>query len=175
MNKAIWILAALFALTAGFTDLRWRRIPNWLTYPAVPLAILLHSLAAGWRGGLSSLGGAALGFAILFLFVALRSLGGGDLKLVTALGAFFGPARLIQVLIYTLLINGVIALFMVIWKRRLGKTLRNVAHISAAFFKFHLPGDDMTIDNPEAIKVPFGVAAAIAVLIYASTQPWGKF
>jgi Flp pilus assembly protein protease CpaA len=89
---------------------------------------------------------------------------------VGAMGALFGPKHLLYVLVYTLMINGVMALVLVIWKRRLGKTLRNVAVMSASFFRFHLPGTDMTIDNPEAVKVPFGVAAAIAVLIYVPSQ-----
>jgi len=38
----------------------------------------------------------------------------------------------------------------------------------AAFFSLHLPGSDLTIENPNATKVPFGVAAAIAVLLYTS-------
>ncbi len=170
MNNAIWILSAVFALAAGFTDARWRRIPNWLTYPAVPIAILLHTLADGWHGAKLSLLGTALGLGILLPFVLIRSLGGGDWKLVCALGAFFGPTRLFYVLVYTLLINGIMALVLVIWKRRLGKTLRNVAGMAGAFFRLHLPGADMTIDNPEAVKVPFGVAAAIAVLIYIPAQ-----
>ena len=175
MNKTIWILSAVFALTAGFTDASWRKIPNWLTYPAVPIAILLHALADGWHGAWHSFLGAALGLGVLLPFVLIRSLGGGDWKLVGALGAFFGSARLLEVLIYTLLVNGVMALFMIIWKRRVGRTLRNITHMTAAFFRFHLPGADLTIDNPDAIKVPFGVAAAIAVLIYVSkhlTQPF---
>lgn len=172
MNKAIWILAALFALTAGITDYRWRRIPNWLTYPAVPIAILLHTLAAGWPGARLSLLGTALGLGILLPFVLLRSLGGGDWKLVGALGAFFGPARLIQVLIFTLLINGVMALFLIVAKKRLWRTFKNIGRMFAAFFRLHLPSSDLTIDNPEAVKVPFGVAAAIAVLLYAAFHPW---
>jgi prepilin peptidase CpaA len=176
VNKLIWTLSAAFALTAGITDLRWRRIPNWLTYSAIPLAILLHGLADGWRGAKLSLLGTALGLGILLPFVLIRSLGGGDWKLVGGMGAFFGPARLIQVLIYTLLINGVIALVMVIWKKRLGRTLRNLGRMCAAFFRFHLPGQDLTIDNPEAAKVPFGVAAAIAVLLYTAFQhSWNGF
>ena len=45
----------------------------------------------------------------------------------------------------------------------------------AAFFSLHLPGTDLTLDNPEAAKVPFGVAAAIAVLLYTAFQQWVAF
>ncbi|HEX6803227.1 MAG TPA: A24 family peptidase [Terriglobales bacterium] len=170
MNQAIWIVSAIFALAAGVTDLRWRRIPNWLTYPAIPIAITLHAIAGGWREAKLSLLGAALGLGILLPLVLLRSLGGGDWKLVGGLGAFFGWQRLIEVLIYTLLLNGLMALLMIIWTRRVRQTLRNVGRLLAAFLRLHLPGQDLTIDNPEAAKVPFGVAAAIAVLLYTAWQ-----
>jgi hypothetical protein len=86
------------------------------------------------------------------------------------MGAFFGPARLVEVLIYTLIINGIMALCLIIWKRRLLQTLRNLGRMFAAFFSLHLPGSDLTIDNPEAAKVPFGVAAAIAIFAYVSAH-----
>ena len=130
-----------------------------------------------------SLLGAALGLGLLLPFVLVRSLGGGDWKLVGALGAFFGyettipffQQRLIVILLWTLVINGVMALCLVIWKGRARQTLRNIGRMLAAFFRVHLPPSDLTIDNPEAIKVPFGVAAAVAVLLYTSSQPWGPF
>ena len=43
MHIVIWMVSALFALAAGITDLRWRRIPNWLTYPAAPIALSCRS------------------------------------------------------------------------------------------------------------------------------------
>ena len=169
------MLSAIFALAAGITDLRWRRIPNWLTVPAIPIAVLLHAVAGGWPGARLSLLGSVVGLGLLLPLVLIRSLGGGDWKLMGGLGAFFGSQRLLTVLLATLLINGFMALCLIIWKRRVGKTLRNLGRMTAAFFSLHLPGDDLTLDNPDAAKVPFGVAAAVAVLLYTSTQPWGAF
>jgi len=175
VNKTLWILSIIFSLTAGITDLRWRRIPNWLTYPAIPCAVILHSIAGGWHGAKLSLLGTALGLGLLLPFVLIRSLGGGDWKLVGGLGAFFGPQRLMEVLVWAVLINGVMAVCLIIWRRRVGQTFRNLGHMTAAFFSLHLPGSELTIENPNAAKVPFGVAAAIAVLLYTSTHPWGAF
>jgi prepilin peptidase CpaA len=175
LGKILWILAAAFALTAGITDFRWQKIPNWLTYPAVPIAILLHWMIAGKHAALLSLAGAALGLGILLPFVLLGALGGGDWKLVGGLGAFFEAQRLVPVLLLTLIINGVMAIALVLWKRRVGQTFRNLGHMTAALFRFRSPGPELTIENPETAKIPFGIAAAIAVLLYVAGQPWVGF
>ena len=104
-------------------------------------------------------------------------------KLMGGLGAFFGynlsvpflQQHLILVLLWTLVINGLMALCLVIWKGRARQTLRNIGRMLAAFLRVHLPPPDLTIDNPEAIKVPFGVAAAVAVLLYTSKHLGGAF
>jgi len=175
LAKTLWILAAAFALTAGITDFRTRKIPNWLTYPAIPIAILLHWIIAGSHAALLSLSGAAIGLAVLLPFVLLGGLGGGDWKLVGGLGAFFEPRRLLPVLILTLVINGIMALVLVLWKKRVGQTARNLGRIAAAMFRFHMPAADLSIENSESEKVPFGIAAAIATLLYVAAQPWLAF
>jgi prepilin peptidase CpaA len=175
LAKTLWILAAALALTAGITDFRYRKIPNWLTYPAIPVAILLHWIIAGSHAALLSLGGAAVGLAVLLPFVLLGGLGGGDWKLTGALAAFFEPRRLVPVLVLTLMINGIMALVLVLWKKRVRQTARNVGRITAAMFKFRAPGADLSIDNSEAEKVPFGIAAAIATLLYVAAQRWVAF
>lgn len=172
-KQVLWLLPALFAAIAGFTDWRSRRIPNWLSMSGLALGILVNSLTRGWPGTKDSLLGAGLGLVLLLPFVLMRSLGAGDWKLVGALGAFLGPSRLITVLFATVLVAGLMALILVIWKRRMGQTLRNIGHMLAAVFTLHLPGPEVSLDNPEALKVPFGVAAAIAVVLFTAGRFWG--
>jgi prepilin peptidase CpaA len=167
------MLATIPAVVAGWTDWRSRRIPNWLTVLALLVGIGVNTLALGWAGAKDSLLGAGLGLGLLLPFVLLRSLGGGDWKLVGALGAFLGPPRLISVLLGTILVAGVMAVILIIWKRRVGQTLRNLGHMLAAMFTLHLPGPEVSLDNPESLKVPFGVAVAAAVVLYTVTQAWG--
>jgi len=172
-EQAIWILCALMAATAGLLDWRSRRIPNWLTVSGAVLGIVVNSVFAGLRGLESSLLGMVLGLALLLPFVLVRSLGAGDWKLVGAVGAFFGPRQLLIILFATILVAGVMALGLIVWKRRVRQTLKNAGRMVMAFAQFHLPGTDLSIDNPEALKVPFGVAAAIAVVLYTVGHVWG--
>jgi len=173
VKDGIWLLAVIIAAIAGWTDWRSRRIPNWLTVPALALGIAINSVLHGWPGAKSSLLGAALGLGLLLPFVLIRSLGAGDWKLVGALGAFLGPAHLIAVLFATVLVAGVMALALIVYKGRVRQTLRNMGHMIASIFSLHLPGPAVSLDNPEALKVPFGVAVAVAVILYSARQAWG--
>jgi prepilin peptidase CpaA len=167
------ILPALLAIAAGWTDWRSRRIPNWLTVPGLLMGIAMNSWLRGWLGTKDSLLGAGLGLLLLLPFVLIRSLGAGDWKFVGALGAFLGPQNLLTVLVLGILVNGLMALIMVIQKKRIRQTAHNMARMLAAFLTLHIPGPDLTLDNPDLVKVPFGVAVAIAVVLYTGRQAWG--
>jgi prepilin peptidase CpaA len=169
----ILTLPALLAVAGGWTDWRTRRIPNWLTVPSLLLGVGANSYLHGWPGTKASLLGAGLGLALLLPFVLIRSLGAGDWKFVGALGAFLGPQNLLTVLVLGILVNGLMAAVMVVWKKRVRETARNLARMLAAFLTMHLPGPEMTLDNPNLVKVPFGVAVAIAVILYTGRQAWG--
>ena len=173
LKEGVWMLAIIPALVAGWTDWRSRRIPNWLTVPTLIAGIVANSVAAGWTGAKESLLGAALGLGILLPFVLIRSLGAGDWKLVGALGAFTGPTRLITVLMWTILVAGLMAVVLIIWKKRVRQTARNLAHMIAGLFTLHLPGPEVSLDNPESSKIPFGVAVAVTVVLYTVSQAWG--
>jgi prepilin peptidase CpaA len=173
VKEGVGILAALLAVAAGWTDWRSRRIPNWLTLPSLVLGVGANSLAWGWAGAREALLGAGLGLALLLPLVLVKGLGAGDWKLVGALGAFLGPGNLLVVLMGTILVAGVMAAVMVVWKKRVRQTLRNLGHMLAAFLSFHLPGPGLSLDSPESMKIPFGVAVAVAVILYTARQVWG--
>jgi|SRR5581483_2544576 len=170
MREIVLVLAGVLGLIAGWTDWRSRRIPNWLTVTGAALGIGGNALALGWIGAIGALEGLGLGLLILFPLVLVRGIGAGDWKLVGAIGAFLGPRNLLFVLAGAVLIAGVMAIVLVIYKRRLGETARNVGKLLFAFATGHPGEPSVSLDNPKAAKVPFGVAAAISVILFVSTR-----
>jgi prepilin peptidase CpaA len=174
LNREVWLMASVVAAAAGYTDWRWRRIPNWVTVPAAVLGVALNAILGRWPGARASLLGLALGLALLLPFVLIRSLGAGDWKLAGALGACLGPERLLAVLFASVLVAGVMAAALIVWKGRVRQALRNIGHMLAALFTLHLPGREVSLENPQALKVPFGVAMALAVLLYTALHILGR-
>lgn len=169
-----WIPALLLAVLAGVLDWRYRRIPNWLTVSAALAGIAINTFIYRWPGFKSALLGMVLGLALLLPFVALRSLGAGDWKMVGALGACLGPQQLISALVVGALVAGVIALIAVIVTGRLKQTLVNIVHMLGALFTLRMPGREVSLDDPNSSKIPFGVAMALAVLLYGVGKATGR-
>ena len=84
------VLVAAFTATAAVIDSRTRRLPNWLTAPAVLLGLVFHTATGGLSGLGFSLAGLATGFGILFVLWLIGGSGGGDVKLIAAVGAWVG-------------------------------------------------------------------------------------
>ena len=171
---APWIPAVLVAIGAGVLDWRYRRIPNWFTVSGLAAGIAVNTILFRWPGLKAALLGALLALGLLLPFVWLRSLGAGDWKLAGALGACVGPRQLLDVLMGTVLVAGVMALAVVIWKRRLTRTLRNMAHMLAALFSLRMPGFEVSLDDPQSTKIPFGVAMALTVVFLGIGRATGN-
>src|ERR1700678_2985102 len=169
-----WIPALLVATVAGVLDWRYRRIPNWLTVSGLVAGVAVNTILNGWPGLKAALLGTLLGLVLLLPFVLIRSLGAGDWKLAGALGACLGPRLLFSVLMGTVLVAGVMALAVVIWKGRLKRTLMNIMHLLAALLSLRLPSAEVSLDDPQSIKIPFGVAMALTVLCFALGRALGR-
>lgn len=91
-SESPWISIALLALTlpAAITDTRSGLIPNRLTLPALAAAPLARGIFQGPGAlGLSLVGACVCGLIPLLLF-GLHAIGGGDVKLLAAIGAVLG-------------------------------------------------------------------------------------
>ncbi len=166
MHALAGILALIFVGWAAWWDWRSRRIPNWLTVPALVVGVTVNALVGGWSGARASLEGAGLALGLLLPVVLLRGLGAGDWKLAGGLGAFIGPAGFLTVLFYSILIAGAMAVFEMIRQRKTVTTLSNLWQLVKGFFIFGLrPNPRISLDNPGLLKLPFGVAAALATAI----------
>lgn len=172
--SAGWIPAVLVATVAGVLDWRYRRIPNWLTMSGFAVGVAVNTILYRGPGLKGALLGTALGLGMLLPFVMVRSLGAGDWKLAGALGACLGWRQLLSVLVGTILVAGVMALALVIWRGRLKQTLLNMAHLLAALFSLRMPGSEVSLDDPHSTKIPFGVAMAVTVLFYGMGRAMGK-
>jgi prepilin peptidase CpaA len=177
MNAAltIWGITLAFTLWAAWLDWRTHKIPNWLTVAGFTLGIGMRSVVLGWHGALNSLAGAGLALAILLPVVMLRGLGAGDWKLMGAVGALLGPWAMLVVLFVSILVAGVMAVLTISQAGRVFTTLRNIVALVKGFFVFGWRGNPkFTIDNPGLMKLPFGVAAALATLICFVASRWAR-
>ena len=144
---AYGLLAALAiaVLYAGITDLRHRKITNRLT-GTLALAAPLFWWASGlspWPGVAIQLALAVGWFAFGALLFKIRQMGGGDVKLFTALALWLEPSLFMMVVLLTMAVNGIATLVVLRSVRRAMREGRKV----------------------DARATPYGVSAALAMLV----------
>jgi prepilin peptidase CpaA len=172
-TEIIWVLALVLACIGGWLDWRTRRIPNWLTVGGALAGLATNAMSRGWHGALMSLEGAALALGLLLPLVLLRGFGAGDWKLMGAMGAVMRWQAMVSVLIVSALISGAMAVFQVLARRRVKETLGNMVTLATGFVTFGLRANpDISLDNPNLMKQPFGVAVALATVFGFVLAHW---
>ncbi len=117
VHYGLLIALAIALLFAAFTDIRRRQIDNWLN-----IAIALGAPLFWWASGMSlwpdvgiQIGVAFAAFAILAGMFALGMMGGGDVKLLTALALWIQPNWFLELLIIMALLGGILTIVMGAW------------------------------------------------------------
>jgi prepilin peptidase CpaA len=153
--------ATVVALIGAGTDIKSRRIPNYLTGPAILFGLLLHLWLDGWRGLLTSLA-AGLICGIIFLVMYLAGgMGAGDVKLIAAVGCIAGLSDVAYLLVLTALVGGAMGIVFALMRGRLKETLSNVAALAAHHKDEGLkPHPDLNVLNANNLRLPYGVAIA---------------
>ncbi|HET7224224.1 MAG TPA: A24 family peptidase [Candidatus Eisenbacteria bacterium] len=169
MTTPIWVLVPVVLVAAGatWTDLKTRRVPNALTFPALLAGIAAHAVMQGRAGALS----AALGMLVaggLFLPGWLMGWkGAGDVKLMAAVGAWVGFPQAVIAALVSFIAGGVIALIEAVRRRMLKQSLANIGMFGAWVMSRGAGVRPMTSGE----RFPF----ALAVLVGGVTAMVWKF
>jgi len=160
---------AILTAVAAATDLHSRMIPNWLVVAGLVLGFGLNTFLFGWAGLWAAFLGFGLALALYIPLFLLRAMGGGDVKLMAAVGALAGPKDWFVIFVLASLAGGVFALGLIFLRNSLGITLANIGHIVRNLVRFRAPyasQPDLDISSPKAVTMPHGVAIAAGTLAF---------
>lgn len=159
-------------LVATVTDLRWRRIPNWLTVSTLVLGFVVNALIT-YPTPLEGVWIAARGFALAFglnlVMYMLHMTGAGDVKLLAAIGAAVGVSDFLGIFILSALIGGVLAVILMLIKGRVRQTLWNVGYMVSELMKWHSPHvtrEQLDVGSAKAMRLPGAVRICLGVIAF---------
>jgi prepilin peptidase CpaA len=156
------IFVIAFVLTVAAGDLMWQRIPRQLTAAAFVIGILYHSFFGGF---VSSFIAAIAGFGIGVIFFRMGAIGGGDVKLLAALGSLLGLHHWGRAVFVAVIVAAMIGMAVALWQRALMRTLRNSFTLLATLpSRGFAPHEAINLQSGMGVRAPFGVAAAAGTI-----------
>jgi prepilin peptidase CpaA len=165
------VIALGVAATAA--DSATRRIPNALTFGAAAVALAFSAATAGATGLAWSVAGWAVGVLLFLPLFVLRAMGGGDVKLLAAFGAWLGPSLVVWVAIYGAIAGGALAIPWLLLRGRLGETLASTWSIIAYWRVAGLkPHPVATLENPRSVRMPYALPVAVGALATLWLRVW---
>jgi prepilin peptidase CpaA len=163
-NIAMAILFIPLAIVITYMDVRYRRIPNNLVLIILIGGLALNAVFDGWQGLVTSLTGSAIAFGIMFLFHIFGTMGAGDVKLFSAIGAVLGRSLVPRTFLVVAITGGVLAICKMVYARRTGTTMLGVAQ----FFLGLLPGQRVPrfhVPAEHSHTLPYAVPICLGSLI----------
>src|SRR5437016_4943446 len=153
MHSIAWWPIFALILVATVTDIKSRRIPNWLVLPFLTAGIAVSTSLHGLRGLGQSAAGIGLAVLVTGILVWLRGMGMGDLKLCAAVGAWVGPDQLGFALVMTFIAGAVIGVVWALCTGSLSKSLDSTGDLLVGFAKDGIrPHGTIVLDNSNTLK-----------------------
>ena len=107
---------AIALVFAAFTDLRRRQIDNWLNAGiALGAPLFWYATGIGWVDIVFQVGIALVVFGVLVALFVTGLMGGGDVKLLSALALWIAPAWFLKLIIMMALLGGLLTIALAFW------------------------------------------------------------
>ena len=126
-TKAVEIGTVAAGLILGaWCDWKERKIPNALTFSLIFFGFIFNFLDQGVSGTVHALLGLILGILLLYLPFSMGGVGGGDVKLLGAIGSFVGPVLILKIFLASAIFGGIFSLMVMVQKKAFQSTLRRI-------------------------------------------------
>ncbi|MFZ5353632.1 MAG: A24 family peptidase [Bacillota bacterium] len=154
---------AILISVSLYNDLLYRKIPNKITVSAAVTGLAVNLVANSITGLFDSILAILLGFVLMLIPFLIGGIGGGDVKLIIAIGAISGMRFTFYTIIFTAMAGAAIALFIIICQKTFLKSITNVWKylISTILLRDLVPID---VDEKQS-SFPYGLAIAAGVVI----------
>ena len=153
--------SVLCATIGAVYDVGNRRVPNFVTFPAILSGLLFHFAFGGWRQFGSSVSAGLICGLIFLVFYLGGGMGAGDVKLITAVGCLAGLPQVGYLLILTALAGGVMALGLALRHHRIKETMVNIGALVVHHRSKGLaPHPELNIGNAQTLRLPYALAIA---------------
>lgn len=164
MDVSLMIMLLAVVSIAVVTDLRTSRIPNWLTFSAMGLALVGHAWLNGLHGVMFSLAGLGTGLGLLFVVYLAGGMGAGDVKLMAAIGSFVGIHGVLACGLLTMVVGGIYAIGALCYQWGVIAAGQRLAY--AAYGAVLVGGSAWTRELQLPFKLRYGLAIAAGTLMF---------
>ena len=163
-----WLVSALLVEAAIIDGIKLK-VPNWLTFHLAAGGLAFATWAGGGHGLAWSLGGLALGLALLMPLHMIGGMGAGDVKLLAGVGAWMGPSIVLGSFVVTAVVGGVMAVAMVVRSGEIVKHCAMFQTIGQEILAVRSPDRLARIAadrKPTMMLLPYGIPIAVGSIGY---------
>jgi prepilin peptidase CpaA len=168
-------------VTAAVTDLARGKVYNWLTYPAIAAGLALGALsgafgdayADAWDGLTDRALGFGTGFGVLMAAYLVGGMGGGDVKLMGAVGALVGweglaPYAALHAVFYSFMTAAATGLVLMVWRGQTRTVLRKL-FLAVRILPMPKAKMDEAVGG-DTLRVPFGFAVCVGTAWFLAEE-----
>ncbi|MCS7252758.1 MAG: A24 family peptidase [Armatimonadota bacterium] len=162
------LLTLLFIAAACYTDCRYSKVPNKLTFPSMAVGIVTNLLLDGKIGLANSLIGLLVGLGVFFVPFAIGWFKGGDVKFCMAVGALKGSELMFWesypfwAFLYGAAIGGIVSAVVLI-RRRLG--LKPFVRLMSYLHLRYVAGVPVEYEHEDETRFPYVLNLALGCIL----------